>query len=243
MKKPRVNLLGRKFGKGIVVAQVPKPAHVIRAGFYWSVQCECGEICIVDTTTLKTKWTNCGCVREENLVGRRFHLGTVMQFSHKYNGYRFWLLKCDCGKEYKVKTESLISDNNKSCGCLNKRIGKDHPRYKGYNDISGDYWNKLKKGAKIREIDFTLDIKDAWELYIKQDKKCTLTNWPITLTSSYAKFEQTASLDRINSNKTYVKDNVQWVHKDVNRMKQDFDENYLAKVCEAIIANRRTLLD
>lgn len=36
---------------------------------------------------------------------------------------------------------------------------------------------------------------------------------------------RTASLDRIDSSKGYIEGNIQWVHKDINFMKQEMDEN------------------
>ncbi len=46
--------------------------------------------------------------------------------------------------------------------------------------------------------------------------------------------KQTASLDRINSKKGYVKGNIQWVHKNVNFMKSSFSTtvflNLVAKI-------------
>ena len=67
-----------------------------------------------------------------------------------------------------------------------------------------------------------------------------MTGWQINL-GRWG--EQTASIDRIDSTKGYYIDNIQWVHKDVNRMKKDFEENYLFKICEAIIAKRRLSSD
>ena len=40
-----------------------------------------------------------------------------------------------------------------------------------------------------------------------------------------------ASLDRIDSSKGYVKDNIQWVHKDVQIMKNKFSEDYFKQIC------------
>ena len=44
----------------------------------------------------------------------------------------------------------------------------------------------------------------------------------------------TASLDRIDSSLGYVKNNVQWVHKDINKMKQELNENYFKNLCKII---------
>ena len=42
------------------------------------------------------------------------------------------------------------------------------------------------------------------------------------------------SLDRIDSNNGYVEGNVQWVHKDVNMMKKDYNQEYFINICKLI---------
>ena len=51
---------------------------------------------------------------------------------------------------------------------------------------------------------------------------------------------KTASLDRIDSNKGYTKDNVQFVHKDINWMKQDFEQNKFIEYCKKV-ANKHEI--
>ncbi len=41
-------------------------------------------------------------------------------------------------------------------------------------------------------------------------------------------------IDRIDSSIDYLEDNVQWVHKDVNRMKLEFSVKYLRYLCTLI---------
>jgi hypothetical protein len=48
----------------------------------------------------------------------------------------------------------------------------------------------------------------------------------------------TASLDRIDSKVGYTKNNVQWVHKDVNNAKQDFEEDYFFNMCREVVAHK-----
>lgn len=47
----------------------------------------------------------------------------------------------------------------------------------------------------------------------------------------------TASLDRIDNNMGYVNGNVQWVHKDINFMKQDLTQLEFLNYCRLIAAN------
>lgn len=97
--------------------------------------------------------------------------------------------------------------------------------YKGYEDLSGKIWSGIKYSAKRRGISFSKDltIQYAWELFIKQNKKCALSGLDISLNKCY-KEKNTASLDRINSSKGYSKSNIQWVHKDVNFIKGSLNE-------------------
>lgn len=47
---------------------------------------------------------------------------------------------------------------------------------------------------------------------------------------------KTASLDRIDSLKGYTLDNVQWIHKDLNYMKCDYEENEYIEWCKKVAA-------
>lgn len=47
----------------------------------------------------------------------------------------------------------------------------------------------------------------------------------------------TASLDRIDSSKPYIIDNIQWVHKDINFMKRTYSHDYFIKLCK-LVANK-----
>lgn len=45
----------------------------------------------------------------------------------------------------------------------------------------------------------------------------------------------TASIDRIDSSKGYTKDNIQWVHKNVNIMKMDQTMDQFLYICKKIV--------
>jgi len=47
-------------------------------------------------------------------------------------------------------------------------------------------------------------------------------------------FPTTASLDRIDSTKSYHKDNIQWVHKRVNRMKMNYTMEEFVDWCKKV---------
>ena len=82
-----------------------------------------------------------------------------------------------------------------------------------------------------------------WDLYLKQNKKCALTGLDICF-GIYGNDKlggtrpQTASLDRIDSTKGYLVGNVQWVHKDINNIKQDYSVDELIEYCDLIIKHK-----
>lgn len=47
----------------------------------------------------------------------------------------------------------------------------------------------------------------------------------------------TASIDRINSDNGYTIDNIQILHKKINRFKMAFPENELLEMCKGIVHN------
>lgn len=89
--------------------------------------------------------------------------------------------------------------------------------------LTATYWYRVEANAKMREIPVHVTQKEVAVLFDKQDGKCALTGVQLILD---APIEQiTASLDRIDSSRGYVTGNVQWVHKKVNKMKNDMDSS------------------
>ena len=240
-----LNLIGFRVGKLTVVEKAAKPDNLKTKGTYWKAKCKCGNFTIVARSCLlgNHPTLSCGCIKSPNLIGRKFGSGKVIESCGRdARNNHVWLLLCKCGKTYEANTNRLTSKNTKSCGCI--RSGRNSANYRGYEDITGDHWGIIKRNAASRKICFRITIKKAWEQFVKQAGRCALTNWKITLSSSGRKRanglqqgEQTASLDRIDSTKGYVSGNIQWVHKDVNRMKSNFSEEYFLEMCRAIVKN------
>lgn len=113
--------------------------------------------------------------------------------------------------------------------------GKDNKGWKGFEEISGSYWGHIKSGAKSRNLEFNITIKYVWDLWKSQNGRCILTNLPIHLPKSKQdKYRHTASLDRIDSNKGYIKGNVQWVHKDINSLKSNLPQKKFIELCSFV---------
>ncbi len=116
-----------------------------------------------------------------------------------------------------------------------KRIrakGKDNARFTGYEEISGSYWCSVRQGAMRRGLEISISIEEAWQLFVDQNRCCALSG--IVLEPPVRATVGTASLDRIDSTKGYVKGNVQWLHKNINMMKQELTDETFIDFCHAV---------
>lgn len=175
--------------------------------------------------------------KAKDLTGKTFGKLTVVSYigSRMYAGKmrRFYLSKCDCGGEIELPGDSMKSGKTSSCGCLRWQMGPHSPKWGGHGEISGNYWDHISRGAAKRKYLFDITLKESWDLFLKQNRKCALSG--LTLSFGIAKDEiRTASLDRINSKLGYISGNVQWVHKDINRMKQHFEESWFLSLCKTV---------
>lgn len=152
--------------------------------------------------------------------------------------HRRWLCACICGNKKILDQNHLLRQKINSCGCKNLErlsIRKDH----GF--ITGTVWSKIKvladKGRRAaKPLEFSITIEEMNELLIKQEHRCALSGIPINMGSNRKGNNRTASLDRKDSSKGYTLDNVQWVHKDINLMKNIFDTDYFIKLCKNVAA-------
>lgn len=185
--------------------------------------------------------------RQMILPQTRFHKLTVVGIDHKSEKNRsyLYLCKCDCGN-FTIVAGSKLKRNDiyatKSCGCLKKenikpKFSKKHHAFSGYKNILGSVWCRIVSSAKLRKLEITISIKDLHKLYIEQEGKCKLTGVPIKFaeTSKALKNgENTASLDRIDPTKGYIKSNVQIVHRDINYMKMRLPQDKFIELCKQV---------
>lgn len=121
---------------------------------------------------------------------------------------------------------------------------KDHlaTLWQGHGDISGSYWCSVRNSAKTRGLSLDVGIEDAWAKWQEQGGRCALSGVSIHLVRIRQRAldgleEQTASLDRIDSELGYVVGNIQWVHKRVQRMKMDTSDADFVYWCSLVAAH------
>lgn len=179
-----------------------------------------------------------------DIVNKQFGKLTVVRFS-KQERYRnrfnyFYECKCECGNIKTVSRISLITFHTNSCGCLHSKHGNENKGWRGCGEISGAMWSDIKIKAKDRNLSFTISIEEAWQLFLNQNRKCALTGQELKFDSiNRSTKNKTASLDRIDNKKGYEIENIQWVHKDINWMKGQFDSDRFIELCKLVSENQR----
>lgn len=196
------------------------------------VQCTCGHvyhICTSNLTSRKAK--NCpACVDLKKPdpfpIGFRSDRLVIVGWDGEKKNKKA-ICKCDCGNMVTIRAYLLIYNQTNNCGCA--------PRgsWKGKGKLSGTYLCRVRRNAKVRGLSFTLTSDELWLLYQKQEGKCALSGLPISFGAKTVD-PSTASLDRIDSTKGYTSENIQWVHKDINLMKMDFEQEYFKHLCTIV---------
>jgi hypothetical protein len=140
-----------------------------------------------------------------------------------------YICRCKCGKTKTVAGQHLRERRSTKCrDCLEMSTRDGIP-------ISSRYWESIKYNAERRDINFDITREDAYAQLLLQHNKCALTGLELVLYKGCeARSIGTASLDRIDSTKGYVSGNIQWVHKVINKMKQDLPQDQFVVFCSYV---------
>lgn len=230
MKK---DLTGQRFGNLLVLEESEK-RHGRTA---WLCLCDCGEKSNPTTTNLvrgnSTKCSSkCKLIERYNFVdltGLTFNKFKVLKKLEEKTKTRgsLWLCECECGNLKKLSSNALTSGNNTSCGCNRYKIEvvKNIPLF---------FLNAIKQNAIKRNLIFNVSYDYLESIFTGF---CALSGLKIDFAKNgyqKNKLYSTASLDRIDSNKGYIEGNVQWVNKDVNKMKSNKTDAEFINMCKII---------
>lgn len=147
---------------------------------------------------------------------------------------------------------------NRSNFCSRRCVGKHNVKNFGdrsiyHYNIAKHSFNREDKYTQFRyhfrsilnrcaakDIKINITIDDIIDVWNEQKGICEFTGVKLVL-SSYSKIKKNpiyaASIDRIDSENGYVKDNIRWVSRAINWMKNNMSDELTWKLCELISEN------
>lgn len=153
----------------------------------------------------------------EDLSGRRFGRLTVIKREVKSNVKNkkpYWLCRCDCGNKKIIKATELKNGKTQSCGCLKiEKIKESNTKHGMKGTRFYTIWQDMKARCNYVKNDNYkyygargIKVCEEWNLF---------DNFMNDMYDSYLEFERingkdSATLDRIDFNKGYYKDNCKW---------------------------------
>lgn len=132
----RTILSGEVFGRWTVICPCDQKSELGK----FKCRCNCGtNRSVAEYRLLSGRSKSCGCVSAlfqketaHDLTGLKRNMLTAIRrdVSDSFPKPR-WVCRCDCGNETSVAAASFSGGHTKSCGCVAKRRGPDHPLWLG----------------------------------------------------------------------------------------------------------------
>ena len=234
---------GQKFGKLTALRKIKNEQG---RGVMWEFLCDCGNIVekIGSAISRHEGALHCGCdpgyfskIKDE--TGNRYGKLLVLRYYGIDTKQRaLWECACDCGNIIIHQGARLRRGVKTHCGCI-KPDFTNNVNWNGFGELPRSYYTRVKANANVRKIEFNVTIEDMWERYIAQNGMCALSGQKmVPPTNSNNKNQLKASLDRIDSNKGYTVDNIQWVTSIVNVIKSNLPEDYFVELCRKVAEHR-----
>lgn len=210
-----MDMTGREFGLLKVVGKTRSDGTL--DGTFWKAECKCGgSIELNHKVVTSKKKTTCGCgLRKLGLTGANYGKLTVSDESPRKDkaGIRFVLCKCVCGREdIPVRLNNLTSGNTTSCGCQQGTHKMSHTR-------TYQIWEGMKRRCKP-------ELAEQFPYHAGKG---------VTYCDPWTKFENffsdmgeapdDMSLDRIDVNGNYSKENCRWTTNSIQGYNKGLDPN------------------
>lgn len=241
--------IGDKVNKWTII----KGSFKINGKNKFTCECECGKNYDYNEGYIKRSNFSKSCRScsgkerwkeiKKYIIGYTIKNLTIIENKGQQNGNTLYKVKCVCGHSYNTGHTTIIRKHKDTAlpyckSCFLPEYKKPKKNNMLSKHISISHYHKLMRGAKIKGIDFDLTVEYLEKLYLQQNEKCFYTDLKIEMSNNFHKKSDrdnhTISLDRINSKVGYIKGNVQWVHKDINFMKNNFTNEQFLKYCNLI---------
>lgn len=169
----------------------------------------------------------------KNLIGQQFNRLFVVGYAGKSK----WICQCLCGNRTTVNTWKLKSGHTKSCGCLSiEQKSSPHPERRKPDSLLQILFKTYQRRATEKKLKCTITFAHAKTLFKSNCYYCGAGPSNTRIGKTPGTTEQYNGIDRINSNKGYIKANVVpccWI---CNRAKRNMSitqfQDWIKRLCQ-----------
>ena len=149
-------------------------------------------------------------IKPKDLAEKRFGRLVAIEISHRASRCIYWLCKCDCGNEVRVRSRNLLRGDTHSCGCLKIDMWRELHLVPDKSVIKLNcIIRQYKRGAKTRNLEFSLTRDEVANLIFSNCFYCNTP--PSNLCNTNIKRGETLiynGIDRVDSGIGYITENV-----------------------------------
>ncbi len=168
----------------------------------------------------------------QEFVNKKFNKWTVISYLGKLNTLRHWYeVVCECGNKSKVERSILLSGKSTQCKSCARKLhtkGKNNPAHKhGYSSKSHPQFHMHYIWSSIKQRCNNPKVKNYHRYGGRGIKMCL--EWESsfeTFVSDMGIRPKGCSIDRIDNNLGYYKENCRWVTKEENSNNTSKNVNY-----------------